>query len=101
MFEGPVAIRDPDKLIGTFVFTALSDTGTPGRMRWNVVSMYKNATAIEPYAEAKLEFEKAPRSEAGGHHWSPKRAATAGHPARGARPYFRVAAARVFADHLR
>ncbi len=58
MFEGPVTIRDPDKLIGTFVFTALSDTGTPGRMRWNVVSMYKNATAIEPYAEAKLESKK-------------------------------------------
>lgn len=53
VFEGPVTIRDPHKPIGTFVFTALSDTGAPGRMRWNVVSMYKNATAIEPYSEAK------------------------------------------------
>ncbi|MGA9547796.1 MAG: L,D-transpeptidase family protein [Rhodomicrobium sp.] len=53
VFEGPVTIRDPHKPIGTFVFTALGDAGAPGRMRWNVVSMYKNATAIEPYSEAK------------------------------------------------
>ena len=58
VFEGPVTIRDPNKPIGTFVFTALNDTGMPGRMRWNVVSMYKNATAIEPYSEAKLESKK-------------------------------------------
>jgi hypothetical protein len=58
VFEGPVAIRDPDKPIGTFVFTALSYTGTPGRMRWNVVSMYKNATDIEPYSETKHESKK-------------------------------------------
>jgi hypothetical protein len=58
VFEGPVTIRDPDKRIGTFIFTALSYTGTPGRMRWNVVSMYKNATAIGPYSEAKRESKK-------------------------------------------
>jgi hypothetical protein len=58
VFEGRVTIRDPDKPIGTFVFTALSYTGTPGRMRWNAVSMYKNATAIEPYSEAKRELKK-------------------------------------------
>ena len=53
VFEGPVTIRDPQRPIGTFVFTALSDAGAPPRMRWSVVSMYKNATAIEPYSEAK------------------------------------------------
>jgi len=58
VFEGPVTIRDPDKPIGTFVLTALSYTGAPGRMRWIVVSMYKNATAIEPYSEAKRESKK-------------------------------------------
>jgi hypothetical protein len=58
LFEGPVTIRDPDNKIGTFVFTALDYTATPGRMRWNVVSMYKNATAIEPYSEAKRESKK-------------------------------------------
>ncbi|MGC1588481.1 MAG: L,D-transpeptidase family protein [Rhodomicrobium sp.] len=51
VFEGPVTIRDPDKPIGTFVFTALSYTETPGRLRWNIVSMYKNATEIEPYSK--------------------------------------------------
>ncbi|HWJ17198.1 MAG TPA: L,D-transpeptidase family protein [Geobacterales bacterium] len=55
VFEGPVTIRNPDEPIGTFVFTALSYTGTPGRLGWNVVSMYKNATAIEPYSDAKRE----------------------------------------------
>ncbi len=68
VFEGPVTIRNPDRPIGTFVFTALSDTGIPGRMRWNVVSMYKNATAIEPYSEAahgKRRQEAKPADVAG------------------------------------
>ena len=55
VFESPVTIRDPGGRIGTFVFTALNYTETPGRMRWNVVSMYKNATNIEPYSEAKRD----------------------------------------------
>lgn len=58
VFESPVTIRDPDKMIGTFVFTALNYTATPGRLRWNVVSMYKNATSIEPYSKAKREMKK-------------------------------------------
>jgi chemotaxis protein histidine kinase CheA len=58
VFEGPLTIRDPDKPIGTFVFTALSYMAPPGRMRWNVVSMYKNATNIEPYSEAKRSSRK-------------------------------------------
>ncbi|MGA7324135.1 MAG: L,D-transpeptidase family protein [Rhodomicrobium sp.] len=51
VFEGPVTIRDADKPLGTFVFTALDYTGTPGQMRWNVVSMYKDATHPEPYVK--------------------------------------------------
>jgi hypothetical protein len=58
VYEGPVTIRDPDKPIGSFVFTALGHTGTPGRMRWNVVSLYKNATAVEPYSEATRDAKK-------------------------------------------
>ena len=58
VFESPVTIRDPGGRIGTFVFTALNYTETPGRMRWNVVSMYKNATNIEPYSEAKRDSKK-------------------------------------------
>ncbi len=47
VFEGPVAIRDAQAPIGTFVFTAV-DHGAAGDMRWTVVSMYPNATRIEP-----------------------------------------------------
>ena len=58
VFESPVTIRDPGGPIGTFVFTALNYAAAPGRMRWNVVSMYKDATNIEPYSEAKRESKK-------------------------------------------
>ena len=58
VFESPVTIRDPGRPLGTFVFTALDYTAAPGRMRWNAVSMYKNATNIEPYSEAKRESKK-------------------------------------------
>src|SRR5262249_30482400 len=54
VYEGQLVIRDPDKPLGTFVFTAVSYAEIPGRMRWNVVSMYKNATAIEPYSVTKI-----------------------------------------------
>jgi lipoprotein-anchoring transpeptidase ErfK/SrfK len=40
VFEGPVTIRDADKPIGSYVFTAL-DHHTNGEVRWSVVSMYK------------------------------------------------------------
>ncbi len=58
VYEGPVTIRDPRKMIGTFVFTAMRYTNSPARMSWSVVSMYKNATAIEPYSEVKRELKK-------------------------------------------
>jgi hypothetical protein len=48
IFEGPIAIRDADKPIGTFVFTALAPMDASGAMRWTVVSMYKDPTNIEP-----------------------------------------------------
>src|SRR5215475_9173825 len=51
VFEGPVAIRDADKPIGTFVFTALGyrDAGTD--VRWSVVSMYRYSGAMEPVVQ--------------------------------------------------
>jgi uncharacterized membrane protein YgcG len=52
IFEAPVLIRDADKPIGTFVWTALEPDGADG-MRWAMVSMYKNALNIEPNAMAK------------------------------------------------
>ena len=61
VFEAPFIIRDADKPIGTFVFTALNRAETSDEMRWNVVSMYKNPTNIEPYEQAQRSRTKARR----------------------------------------
>jgi L,D-transpeptidase catalytic domain len=46
--EGPVTIRDPERPLGTYVFTALNHVGA--EQRWNVVSMYKAGATVEPAA---------------------------------------------------
>jgi L,D-transpeptidase-like protein len=48
IFEGPVAIRNAQTPIGTFVFTALEHAGGAGEMRWNVLAMYRDPTNIDP-----------------------------------------------------
>ena len=51
IFEGPITIRDPDKSIGSYVFTAFDNAD--GRVRWSVVSMYADGNskvAAEPVA---------------------------------------------------
>jgi len=50
VFEGPITIRDADKPIGTFVFTAL-DYRNAGDVRWSVVSMYKYSEAMDPIVQ--------------------------------------------------
>ncbi len=52
VFEAPVLIRDASKPIGTFIWTALESDGAGG-MRWNMVSMYKDALHIEPNEMAR------------------------------------------------
>jgi L,D-transpeptidase catalytic domain len=52
VYEAPVLIKDADKRIGSFVFTALDYKGSGGTMRWNMVSMYKDALNIEPAEQA-------------------------------------------------
>ena len=47
VYEGPVAIRDPGKPLGSFVFTAVDFTNAPGVMRWTLVSMYKDPSHAE------------------------------------------------------
>jgi len=65
VFEAPVTIRDADKPIGSFVFTALDYNGASGTMRWQVVSMYKDALNVEPYEAApKGGKNKVPAAEA-------------------------------------
>ena len=51
VFEGPVTIRDADKPIGTFVYTALGYLNNGADVRWGVVSMYKYANGAEPVAQ--------------------------------------------------
>ena len=74
MFEGPITIRDPDKSIGSYVFTAFDNAD--GRVRWGVVSMYADGNskvAAEPVAarsssrkgEARRSIEAAPADVAG------------------------------------
>jgi hypothetical protein len=62
VFEGPVAIREPDSPIGTYVFTALADRGSG--VGWRVVSMYRNreraATAPEGGGADPRSAEAAP-----------------------------------------
>ena len=51
VFEGPVTIRDADKPIGSFVYTALGYLNNGADVRWNVVSMYKYANGAEPVTQ--------------------------------------------------
>jgi hypothetical protein len=65
--EGPVTIRDPDRPIGTYVFTALGKHNN-AEVRWSVVSMYKANRDVEPAEERKGEnrsAEVAPADVAG------------------------------------
>jgi L,D-transpeptidase-like protein len=51
VFEGPVTIKDADKPIGSFVFTALGYLNNGADVRWSVVSMYKYANGAEPVTQ--------------------------------------------------
>ena len=57
VYESHVIIRNADKPIGTFVFTALDYE--QGTMRWNVVSMFKTVGAAN---EPRMPEEKGRRS---------------------------------------
>lgn len=47
IMEGPVAIKDPNAQIGSFVYTALDYTSPDATdMKWNVVSLYKSLDDI-------------------------------------------------------
>jgi lipoprotein-anchoring transpeptidase ErfK/SrfK len=52
VFEGPVTIRDADKPIGSYVFTALGYHNNAD-VRWSVVSMYNANQDIEPAAQGQ------------------------------------------------
>jgi L,D-transpeptidase-like protein len=55
IFEIPVTILDPDRPVGTHVFTAI-ERSTGDNMRWSVVSLdggRPHASAIEPHGRAR------------------------------------------------
>jgi lipoprotein-anchoring transpeptidase ErfK/SrfK len=74
VFEGPITIQDPEKPVGTYVFTAFGDAIE--RLRWGVVSIYAagdRKVAPEPVAarsssrkgDARRNIEAAPADVAG------------------------------------
>jgi L,D-transpeptidase catalytic domain len=63
VFETPVTIRDADKPIGSYVFTALSYLSS-AEVRWSVVSMYRSADSAAPPAQGKRGKADARNSDA-------------------------------------
>jgi hypothetical protein len=73
IFEGPITIRDPDKSVGSYVFTAFANADS--RVRWSVVSMYADGNskvAAEPVTrsssrkgESRRSIEATPADVAG------------------------------------
>src|SRR5215207_9004186 len=56
VFESPVTIADPDRPIGTHVFTAIERTTDDASLRWNAVSLRSGGApsgAVEPQERAR------------------------------------------------
>ncbi|HZR87087.1 MAG TPA: L,D-transpeptidase family protein [Bradyrhizobium sp.] len=55
IFDAPITITDPDRPIGTYVFTAMERTGTDDDIRWTVVALegpHSQPEAVEPRGRA-------------------------------------------------
>jgi hypothetical protein len=52
VLDVPVTITDPDRPIGTHIFTAMERTGGDNKLRWSVVSLQAgpHSTAVTPVA---------------------------------------------------
>ena len=46
ILESPVAVENPDRAIGTYVFTAMERSGGDGQMRWTVVSLRGSPSTV-------------------------------------------------------
>jgi hypothetical protein len=55
VLEMPVTIADPDRPLGTYVFSALAYTDGKADLRWSVVSMYRSANEPRPAAGKRGE----------------------------------------------
>jgi hypothetical protein len=67
VFEAPIAIRDADQPLGSYVFTAMNYLNNGADVRWSVVSMYKaGGKDAEPTAAQGTQRRKGePRSSDG------------------------------------
>jgi hypothetical protein len=64
IYEGPVGIRDADQPLGTFIYTALQPINAAGETRWNVTSMYRDATNPSPPSQESRRRGGAPSADA-------------------------------------
>src|SRR5262245_13246096 len=67
VLEGPITIRDHEKPLGTYIFTAFGDSNE--RVRWGVISMYADGhskIAPEPAAARKGETREATPADVAG-----------------------------------
>ena len=58
IFESPVTIADPDRPIGTHVFTAIERSSGDANLRWSVVSLgggRPHGGTVEPHGRARAE----------------------------------------------
>ena len=102
VFEGPITIRDPEKPVGTYVFTALGDANE--RVRWGVVSMYANGNnkaASEPVAARKGEARRSIEAKPGRRRRGQSRPRPHRYPAGSDPAHHRRGAARLFPHRLR
>lgn len=66
VFEAPIAIRNADQPLGSYVFTAMNYLNNGADVRWSVVSMYKaGGKDPEPAAQGQQRRKGEPRSSDG------------------------------------
>jgi hypothetical protein len=61
IFEMPVVIDEPDRPLGTHVFTAVALTDDGAAMRWNVMTVPNDLTAQVEYGRRRSSREPAPK----------------------------------------
>ena len=64
VWEGPVTIRDPDRPLGTHVYTAVEAAPDGSSMRWTAISMPPESQATEPRRGRSKDKEEAPAAPA-------------------------------------
>jgi hypothetical protein len=53
VFDMPITIDEPDRPLGTHVFTAMTVTDNGAGMRWNLMTIPTDASAAEPQRESR------------------------------------------------